>query len=762
MAASTAPAEDVGAAREVLRELFAAGAEAAFVIELAAEQGRVAPRRFVHEPARAAPPAVDLSTFTALAAAPGWHRPGAGPVVAFEEAGPPQSFFVSPLLVEPPFAPIDTLLVVRAAEDAALATLIAEVRSRLEPILCDRRAAMLGRLVLSAVEQAADAIEVTDRAARVIYVNRAWQRIFGYSAADALGRYASELIREKARPAHESAFYRFTEARVTAGEPWLGVLTSVTRAGAPHLNEVMVSPFEADDSAFRGNFVVRRDVAHRAERDSALLSAHTEFRGVLAAIPDGVTVLRNGLVYYANPAFLKIVGRDNVGVVGLPFLDLLVEDDRESFQSREAADPIVVRMRSEEWGTRLVEVSGAGSISFEGKPAVILIARDITERRLAEEQLARAERLAALGELAAGVAHELNNPMAYVVLNLELLRAHLERRGDTMMRDPVNEALDGVRRMREIAIELRAFSRPDGPGAPEAVDVKRAIGSALNIAQNQLRHRAQVRRELEEGLSVTAREGQLVQVLVNLLVNAAQAIPDGEGTKHAIVVRSRASGNGRVEISVSDTGPGIPAEILPHLFHPFATTKARGQGSGLGLAISRRIVERFKGEIRAENLPERGAVVTFDLPGAGPAPGPTTVRPPAEPRRERGFKVLIVDDEPAIGRALRRVLSAHVLTVISDGYEAIELLHREFFDVIVCDLMMPGLSGHKLFETVCETVPELRARFVFISGGAVSKEAANFLETCGCPVLAKPFSNAAVIETVERIANANLAAAERR
>jgi PAS domain S-box-containing protein len=760
MAASTAPAEDLGAAHAVLRELCAAGADAALVVELAAEDGRVAPRLFAHEPAGLAPPALELTAFTAFAAAPGWHSADASTAQWLRE-GAAGSFFVSPLRVEPPFAPVDTLLVVAAPEDPELAALIAAAAARLEGLLCERRAAVLGRLVLAAVDQAADAIEVTDRSARVVWVNRAWQRIFGYAKGDALGRYASELIREKARPAHESAFYRFTEKRVTAGEPWLGVLTSSTRTGAPHLNEVSVSPFEADPEAFRGNFVVRRDIAHRAERDAALLSAHTEFRGVLAAIPDGVIVLRSGLVYYANPAFLKILGRDDTGVVGLPFADLVVEDDRESFQARAPSDPIVVRMRSLEWGSRLVEISAAGSISFEGKPATILIARDITERRIAEEQLARAERLAALGELAAGVAHELNNPMAYVVLNLELLRAHLERRGDTTMREPVNEALDGVRRMREIAIELRAFSRSDGPGAPEAVDVKRAIGSALNIAQNQIRHRAQVRRELEEGLWVTAREGQLVQVLVNLLVNAAQAIPEGDGSTQAIVVRSRAV-NGRVEISVSDTGPGIPAEILPHLFHPFATTKARGHGSGLGLAISRRIVERFKGEIRAENLPERGASVTFDLPAAGPTIKPTSVRPPEEPRRERGLKVLVVDDEPAIGRALRRVLSAHVLTVIADGYEAIELLHREFFDVIVCDLMMPGLSGHKLFETVCETAPELRTRFVFISGGAVSNEAAQFLETCGCPVLAKPFSNIAVIDTVERIANAHPDPGERR
>ncbi|HEY3498058.1 MAG TPA: ATP-binding protein [Polyangiaceae bacterium] len=757
MESNAAAAEDRRAVGEVIGGLIASGASAALLVELSAETGRLAPKPFVYEPAALTLPDLDLEAFIALARSPGWHREAAAS--AFESTGATGTFFAIPVQVEPAFAEHDTLLVVAGPEGPDLEALIRGAKARLEPLLNARRASALGRLLLAAVDQAADAVEITDRSARVVFVNRAWQRVFGYSSFEALGRYASELVRDKARPAHESSFYRFTEKRVTAGEPWIGVLNSSTRDGQSHLNEVTVSPFDADAGDFRGNFVVRRDVAHRAQRDSALLSAHTEFRGVLSAIPDGVTVLRDGLIYYANRAFLGLVEHDDQSIVGLPFADLIAADDREAFARRDASNPIEVLMHSRESGMRLVEISAAGSISFEGEPATILLARDITERRIAEEQLARAERFAALGELAAGVAHELNNPMAYVMLNLELMRAHFERNGDPSMREPVSEALDGVRRMREIATELRAFSRADGPGELEAVDVQRAVGSALNIAQNQIRHRAEVRRELGEGLFVAAREGQLVQVLVNLLLNAAQAIPEGDERRHVIGIRSRARPDRRVEISVDDTGPGFPAEILPHLFHPFATTKARGQGSGLGLAISRRIVERFKGEIRAENQPGGGAVLTFHLPAAGPAAQPAVAAPAREPRRERGLKVLVVDDEPAIGRALRRVLSAHQLTVLSDGYEAMEHLHREAFDVIVCDLMMPGLSGHKLFETVCEARPELRTRFVFISGGAVTNEAASFLDKCECPVLPKPFSNEAVVEVVERVASAHATSA---
>jgi signal transduction histidine kinase/CheY-like chemotaxis protein len=450
---------------------------------------------------------------------------------------------------------------------------------------------------------------------------------------------------------------------------------------------------------------------------------------------------------------LKLVELDERGVVGLPFVELIAEDDREAFLGREPERPLTVRVRAPVGRRRFAEISAAGSISFEARPASVLIVRDITERRIAEEQLAHAERLTALGELAAGVAHELNNPMAYVVMNLELVRETLERRGDTTTREPLVEALDGIRRMQEIARELRAFSGTDGGGPPEAVALDRAVESAVNIARNQLRHRAELVRELERGLSVRAREGQLVQVLVNLLSNAAQAIPD-DGAHHTVRLTARALEGERVEISVSDTGTGIPAEMLPRLFDPFTTTKARGQGSGLGLAISRRIVAGFGGQIRAENLATGGAKVTITL-DAAPAPSRTSEDgpAPASERRHRS-RVLVVDDETAICRALRRVLAKHEVRALHDGQAALALLEHDDFDVVVCDLMMPGMSGPKLYAAACELRPSLKKRFIFISGGTLSEDSARFLDSCECTVLPKPFSNATMLACVDRVANA--------
>lgn len=745
--------EAVSAAAETL---LRDGANEVLLVELAAEAGTLGLRVAFRATPSTEPLRLDLDALASWSGGPGCRW-----VPLSREAGGTAPALVCQLDVRPALGPLDTLLIVVAEESSALEMAAVALLPELERHLSERRRAVLASIVLAAVEQADDAVEITDRTARIVYVNQAWQRIFGYSSSEALGKFLSELVRDRARPAHDASFYRFTEARVTAGKSWLGVLTSATRSGAPHLNEANVTPFDADTETFHGNFVVRRDIAHRAERDAALLAAHREFRGVLSAVPDGVAVLRDGLVYFANPALLELVDREDQGVVGLPFVELLADGDRKAFLGREPNAPITVRMVSPSGTTRLAELSAAGSISFEGRPATILVARDITERRIAEEQLARTERLAALGELAAGVAHELNNPMAYVVMNLELLRSAVEAREDASLREPLAEALDGIRRMQEIALELRTFAGADDADVAEPVAVDGAVESAVSITRNQFRHRAAVHREIETGLAVYAREGQLVQVLVNVLANAADAIPD-DGAEHRITIAVRAIDGGRVEIAVSDTGAGIPPEILPRLFDPFATTKARGQGSGLGLAISRRIVDRFGGHISAENLPAGGAKITLTLPGAPPVVRASRAVASRISTRGERVRVLVIDDEVAICRALNRVLKGHDVTTLSDAKEGLARLERDDFDVVICDLMMPGMSGYKLFAAACQARPALRTRFVFVSGGALSEEASRFLKTCECPVLPKPFANADVLDVVDRVARSHVAGVAER
>jgi two-component system cell cycle sensor histidine kinase/response regulator CckA len=628
--------------------------------------------------------------------------------------------------------------------------ILAALRQRLEGALTEDRRDRLARWVWAAVEQGADAIELTDRQGRLFHVNAAWERFCGWGREEVVGRTVGSVLRDPVQPVHDPAFYQFTMARLHEGKPWLGTLACRTRDGARVFCEVHVSPF-GEPAQLEGHFAVRRDIAHRVERDEALAVAHSQFRSVLAALPDGAAVLREDRVYFANAAFLAMVRRDEESVIGRLYLDFIAPEDRAVLQRAPDNEIVRVRVITSDGSMRIAEISKAGAVSFEGRPSVILTSRDTTDHRLAQEQLARAEKLSALGALAAGVAHELNNPLGYVVLNLELVRERAETRLDEQTSEVLREGIDGVKRIQRIVAELRGYTGSDGPGPPEPVEVATAVTSALNITQNEIRHRARLERQHQDGLFVLARKGQLVQVLVNVLTNAAQAIPEHDGREHHITVRSAPRADGMVEIVVTDTGSGIPADKLPHLFAPFTG----GRGVGMGLAICKRIVDDLGGQLSLSSSLGQGTSVTIALPRTAPE-GPwdrgLATQTPAPERRR--LRVLVVDDEQPLARALSRVLRSHEVVTSHDGQSALAAMldPEQSFDVVLCDLMMPGLSGSDLFLEACRQRPELASRFVFMTGGAFTEGGRAFLEKLGASVLAKPFDPAQVLRRVEEVA----------
>lgn len=673
--------------------------------------------------------------------------------LGLEPALPAGSTQILPLAVAPEMTRgPNAVLVLVEGSTVPDTTLVSELRVCLQRGLSSDRLARLRSMLSAAVEQAADAIELTDRDARLFYVNEAWQRFTGHSAAQALGKTVGEVLRDPNAPLHDPAFYQFTMAELHAGRSWMGALAGRRRDGERIFSEVTVAPFVAEALGVRGHIALRRDLSHRSERDEALAMAHREFRSVLSAMPDGVAVLRDGRVYFANQAFTSMVREKEAGVIGRAYIDFIHPADRVQFEQEHKARVTRVRVLPAAGPPRFVEISTAGEVSFEGKPATILLSRDTTDYQLAREELSRAEKLSALGSLAASVAHEINNPLAYVAVNLGLVQKHALDALTAADREALAEAIEGVARMRNIAVELRTFSGTDDPGPPEAVDVSRALTSALNLAQNEIRHRARLVRDLEEGLFVLAREGQLVQVLVNVLVNAAQAIVAPNVEEQLIHVASRSTGRDSVEIVVTDTGSGIPEALLPHVFDPFSTSKRRGEGSGLGLAICKRIVQGFGGSIRIDSCVGKGTNVSIELPSTQRAPsqwpvGPPAVASSAAPR----LRVLIIDDERALTRALRRVLNRHEVTIANDGAAGLQRLERDAsFDVVLCDLMMPGLPGAQLYEEACRVRPELRSRFVFMTGGAVTPSSKEFLKSIDASVLWKPFDPAVAVQYVER------------
>jgi CheY-like chemotaxis protein len=238
-------------------------------------------------------------------------------------------------------------------------------------------------------------------------------------------------------------------------------------------------------------------------------------------------------------------------------------------------------------------------------------------------------------------------------------------------------------------------------------------------------------------------------VFLNLLINAAQAIEDGDPTRHEVRVRMR-YGEGAVTVEISDTGKGMGPEVLEQLFQPFFTTKPIGVGTGLGLSICRGIVEELGGGISVESQLGRGTTVRVRLPASKSLPAPRQSNP--VPPTVRRARVLVIDDEPSLCQIVRRVLSPeHEVTITSDGRDAIQLLGTEpEFDVVLCDLMMPEMSGMDLHAKLVEVAPDVAERMIFLTGGAFSSRAAQFLDRVSNTRLDKPFDPAMLRKAVAK------------
>jgi PAS domain S-box-containing protein len=365
---------------------------------------------------------------------------------------------------------------------------------------------------------------------------------------------------------------------------------------------------------------------------------------------------------------------------------------------------------------------------------------DITERKLLQDRLAASERMASIGTLAAGVGHEINNPLTYIMLNLELLDRELQSPAPRLerMRTMVEQTRYGTERVRSVVRDLQALTR-----APEdrltRIDVIAILERSLEIAHHQLKHRATVVRDLRPVPAVLGNEGRIVQLFLNLIVNAAQAIPEGDVEHNQIRISTSTDGEGRALVEISDTGTGIPPEIVSRIFDPFFTTKAVGEGTGLGLAICRTIAIGMGGDIEVDTA--RATTFRVRLPAAPPqCEQPTTSAEPATARRQC---VLIIDDEPQFGTLVSRVLPQHEITAETSARAAlVRLRSGERFDHILCDLMMPDLTGMDFYDALSYIDPALQSRVIFISAGAFTDRARSFLDSVKNPRLDKPFDMA--------------------
>jgi PAS domain S-box-containing protein len=575
------------------------------------------------------------------------------------------------------------------------------------------------------------ALFILDARARLITASRSFERMMGRPMAELIGTRPRDLMPD----AQGDAVAEEIDRVLARGDP---VRADRHLSGRVH----DVVKFRIDREG-REPLVgaVAVDVTEQRQALRSLRLAQVALDRNFTAI---LFVEPSGLVTYANEAAGRLFERPFAELPGRSVweLDGALEEASwpEAWGRLRAQGALVLEGRLVGRGGRRIEAEvGLTFVAVEGQQYAVYAARDLTERRQAES----AQRLAAVGTLAAGMAHEINNPLTFVAANLAFAIDRVGAlRGDPRADEAaraLEDAEEGTRRVARVVRDLKAVSRVDAEER-HPVDLRAEVETALKLAQNELRHRATVQEALDEVPRVEASEFQLGQVFLNLLVNAAHALGDGDPASQLVRVATRTAPDGWAVVEVSDSGAGIPAEVLPRIFEPFFTTKPLGKGTGLGLSVCHGIVTGLGGRIEVESQPGRGSTFRVLLPPAAPAgpPAPAAARPRPEGARAR---ILVVDDEQLIGSTIRRLLSTHEVVALTDPRQALaRLCGGEHFDLILCDLMMPQLSGMELHQQLARARPEAARRMVFMTGGAFTDRAREFLEQVGNPQLGKPFA----------------------
>lgn len=628
-------------------------------------------------------------------------------------------------------------------------------------------------------ELSMDLFVIIDANGVIRTVNPVWERVLGFRADELVGRPFMAFIHPDDLQKTADAFSRamnvlsfgdFENRYRVKGGGYRTLRWNTTSQGSM-IYAVARDVTEDEDARQKLEEANRRMAnALQLERDARAMTEvqQERFRDFFAQAPM-IAVVFSGeeqLIELANPSFYTLVNYRNL--MGRPVREAIRLDDQTSrilttvyeTGNRFVGRNFAIRADWAETGKvleKLFHCIFEPIRGRDGKVEVIwCLLFDVTENAEMEAKLRSAERMASLGEMAAGVAHEINNPLGYSLMSLEMLQKQLSEhfQGGKLPRDMneiLSRATEGMERVQNIVRGLKSFTRND-ESRLEPVDLIAPLTAAVNFTSNETRHRATVKTDFRDAPKTLANEGRLTQVFINLIVNSAQAIEPGHANDHRIDVRLMSDVSGNAVVEVEDSGCGIPTEQLERIFEPFFTSKPIGIGTGLGLSIVHGIITGFGGEIQVQSSVGKGTLVRVVLPPSRTQTrtvGTVRTIEPSKKAEVEGLemtstkkKILIVDDD----RSLRDVIVSaledeHEVYSVESAVEALAKIGNQplAYDWIVCDVMMPQMTGMEFYERMKARGDSSEQKIILMTGGAFTPAVRSWMEALTNPKLEKPF-----------------------
>ncbi|HET7097785.1 MAG TPA: PAS domain S-box protein [Casimicrobiaceae bacterium] len=605
-------------------------------------------------------------------------------------------------------------------------------------------------------DAAEDAIFVQDmETGAIVDVNAKACTMFGYTREQFRSIGARSLDASECPYAKEDVIALVK--RVAAGEEVQVEWHSKRKDGTPRWHEVFGK--RVTIGGRDRILTLARDITARRSAEAALRASEEQYHAMFSASIDGLALWNaQGEIVYTNPALWRMYGYSDSEFSALPPGRWSGPSYRADFLRSVAAGLSLHSELAEhrrDGSTFDVEVHGV-PMQYQGKPHVLTIARDITEKKRSAEELARQreslhqrEKLAALGSLLAGVAHELNNPLSVVVARAVLL----EEQGDPATQSAAVKIRTAAERCARIVRTFLAMARQQQPQRGP-VAINDVILAALDIASYAIRTSSiELTLELSKGMpQLDADADQLHQVMLNLIINAQQSLQEQPMPRRLRVTSCYDYVSNMISIAVADNGPGIPEHLRKRIFEPYFTTKPMGVGTGVGLAVSLGIVEAHGGSLTATCPFAGGAVFTVRLPaGEAAVPCDETLESGRVTASQR--TILIVDDEADVRETLTEILASdrHRVVSVASGREALERMSVERYDVILTDVRMPDLDGQSLYKVIVERWPKQAGRVVFVTGDTLASALRDFVSQSGRPVIEKPFLPSDVRRVVDEL-----------